>query len=229
MPPPFSPAARTCATNSRRQESKPSGSRIPRDRSCSRSLARGAQGPSFLFAGRFAPEKGLPVLFDAFARARPSLPGPRLRIVGDGPLLPSLSSLAERYGIGDAVDVVGLVQPGAARRPDGRGMGRRRAVRVGRAVRARRARRDRARHTRRRVGRGWAARDRRPRRERAARSTRRGGAVGRSARRRGEGGRVPHGLGSSWRPPCGSLQPTTADRHVEWLRGRLEGAACATR
>jgi glycosyltransferase involved in cell wall biosynthesis len=63
--------------------------------------------PSFLFAGRFAPEKGLETLFDAFARARPSLPGARLRLVGDGPLLPHVPSLAERYGIGDSVGVVG--------------------------------------------------------------------------------------------------------------------------
>jgi glycosyltransferase involved in cell wall biosynthesis len=63
--------------------------------------------PSFLFAGRFAPEKGLETLFDGFARARPLLPGARLRLVGDGPLRPSLPALAGRYGIEDVVDLVG--------------------------------------------------------------------------------------------------------------------------
>lgn len=62
--------------------------------------------PSFLFAGRFAPEKGLETLLDAFGRARRLLPEARLRLVGDGPLGPALGGLSRRYGIADAVEVI---------------------------------------------------------------------------------------------------------------------------
>lgn len=68
---------------------------------------RRSERPTFLFAGRFAPEKGLEILLDAFARARRSLPEARLRLVGDGPLAPDLGGLSRRYGIDDAVDVIG--------------------------------------------------------------------------------------------------------------------------
>jgi L-malate glycosyltransferase len=45
------------------------------------------------------PEKGLDTLVQAFARVRPMHPGLRLAIVGSGPELPALASLAEQLGI----------------------------------------------------------------------------------------------------------------------------------
>jgi glycosyltransferase involved in cell wall biosynthesis len=63
--------------------------------------------PTFLCAGRFAPEKGLEVLIAAFAQARTSLPGARLRLVGGGPLERRLAALVAKLGVGDAVDLLG--------------------------------------------------------------------------------------------------------------------------
>jgi glycosyltransferase involved in cell wall biosynthesis len=48
------------------------------------------------------PEKGLPSLVEAFARARHGDPGMRLVIVGSGPVLPELEQLRERLGLGGA-------------------------------------------------------------------------------------------------------------------------------
>ncbi|MEI7760620.1 MAG: glycosyltransferase family 4 protein [Thermoleophilia bacterium] len=62
--------------------------------------------PTFLYAGRFAPEKGIETLVAAFAQARASLPGARLRLVGGGPLERSLGERVAELGLGDAVDML---------------------------------------------------------------------------------------------------------------------------
>lgn len=50
--------------------------------------------PLLLYVGRMAPEKGLPLLLDAFARARARVPGLHLLIVGDGPSRAALEARA---------------------------------------------------------------------------------------------------------------------------------------
>jgi glycosyltransferase involved in cell wall biosynthesis len=62
----------------------------------------------FLCVARLSPEKGCDVLITAFATAFRTTPGVRLRLVGDGPMRPSLEQLALRLGIADKIDFVGL-------------------------------------------------------------------------------------------------------------------------
>lgn len=59
------------------------------------------------FAGRFVPEKGVAVLFDAAARDERL----HLRIAGGGPLAGELPDLAGRLGIADRVELLGPVAP----------------------------------------------------------------------------------------------------------------------
>jgi len=49
--------------------------------------------PTIAFAGRFAPEKGVEVLIDAFARVARELPEARLVLAGDGPSRPEIERL----------------------------------------------------------------------------------------------------------------------------------------
>lgn len=60
-------------------------------------------GPHLVAVGRLAPQKGLPVLVEAVALARPALPGLRLTVVGDGPLRRALEAQVFRLGLEDAV------------------------------------------------------------------------------------------------------------------------------
>ena len=69
-------------------------------------LRRPASDPTFLYAGRFAPEKGIETLVAAFAQARAVLPGARLRLVGGGPLERRLGALVAEFGVGDSVDML---------------------------------------------------------------------------------------------------------------------------
>lgn len=59
-------------------------------------------GP-FLFVGRLVPYKGLEVLLEALSR----LPDAEAVIVGEGPLLGSLTAMARQYGLENRVDFVG--------------------------------------------------------------------------------------------------------------------------
>jgi glycosyltransferase involved in cell wall biosynthesis len=60
--------------------------------------------PYFLYVGRFAPEKNLPVLLRAYQRYRERHPdGWRLVMVGDGPQRAELQSLAAECGLADIV------------------------------------------------------------------------------------------------------------------------------
>ena len=50
-----------------------------------------ADAPLLVYVGRMGPEKGLPMLLEAFERAREALPNLHLLMVGDGPLRAALS------------------------------------------------------------------------------------------------------------------------------------------
>ena len=69
--------------------------------------------PRVLSLGRLVPEKGVDTALAAFARVRAALPAARLVIGGDGPELPGLRRQACDLGGGDAVDVLGRVDPAA--------------------------------------------------------------------------------------------------------------------
>jgi glycosyltransferase involved in cell wall biosynthesis len=56
------------------------------------------RGINFLYVGRLAPEKGLPLLAEGFSRIAPGLPSAHLQIVGDGPLREAVLEIARRDG-----------------------------------------------------------------------------------------------------------------------------------
>ena len=60
-----------------------------------------------VFVGRVVPIKRLDLMLEALARARESEPRLRLAVVGDGDERPGLEALAERLGIGGAVEFLG--------------------------------------------------------------------------------------------------------------------------
>ncbi|HWF73724.1 MAG TPA: glycosyltransferase family 4 protein [Solirubrobacteraceae bacterium] len=62
-----------------------------------------------LFAGRHIPEKAVPAIPPAVARARERRPELRAAILGDGPDRARVVSLVSELGLGDAVDVPGFV------------------------------------------------------------------------------------------------------------------------
>ena len=64
-------------------------------------------GNHLLFVGRLAAVKGVPVLLQALARARQSLPDLRLTLVGDGPDRAALTAEVAALDLGDAVDFAG--------------------------------------------------------------------------------------------------------------------------
>lgn len=64
---------------------------------------REGRGARLLFVGRLAAVKGLPVLFEAFARAREKRPDLTLRLIGDGPERAALEAEAARAGIATAL------------------------------------------------------------------------------------------------------------------------------
>jgi glycosyltransferase involved in cell wall biosynthesis len=65
-------------------------------------------GPPVLVAiGRFAPQKGHPLLIDALARARATVPDLALVLVGDGPMRPELEAAVARHGLAGAVTFAG--------------------------------------------------------------------------------------------------------------------------
>ena len=62
-----------------------------------------------VFAGRHIPEKRVPALLPALARARATAPELRAEILGDGPERPRVLAEIERLGLRDAVDAPGFV------------------------------------------------------------------------------------------------------------------------
>lgn len=63
--------------------------------------------PRFIFIGRLVPEKGLDTLLHAFVVVLRSCPTARLRLVGSGPLAPTLVALSNELGIAGQVDFCG--------------------------------------------------------------------------------------------------------------------------
>ncbi|MFO1455263.1 MAG: glycosyltransferase [Steroidobacteraceae bacterium] len=62
-----------------------------------------------LFMGRLVEKKGVRFLLAAYARARDRMPGSRLVVAGDGPLLDELRGQAASLDLGDQVEFVGHV------------------------------------------------------------------------------------------------------------------------
>lgn len=61
----------------------------------------------FLTAGRFVPQKNFPLMLTAFAKARESTPGLKLKIYGDGPQKPLINSLINKLDLDDSVELSG--------------------------------------------------------------------------------------------------------------------------
>jgi glycosyltransferase involved in cell wall biosynthesis len=69
------------------------------------------EGGYFLYVGRYHPNKGIDLLVEAVARARPSLPSDfRLRVHGFGPLEAEVRDAVHERGIADIVEVLGPTQ-----------------------------------------------------------------------------------------------------------------------
>jgi glycosyltransferase involved in cell wall biosynthesis len=68
--------------------------------------------PVLLAVGRFIEKKAPHITIEAFSKAHRALPGARLRMVGDGPLLDECRALAKALGVADAVAFLGA-QPHA--------------------------------------------------------------------------------------------------------------------
>jgi len=71
--------------------------------------------PVAVFAGRHIPEKRVPAIVPALARARETIPELRAEILGDGPERPKVVRAVKKAGLQQAVDVPGFV---AAERVD---------------------------------------------------------------------------------------------------------------
>jgi glycosyltransferase involved in cell wall biosynthesis len=65
--------------------------------------------PLLVFAGRHIPEKRVPAIPPAVARARASLPQLRAAILGDGPERGEVERIVAQLGLGDVVEVPGFV------------------------------------------------------------------------------------------------------------------------
>lgn len=76
--------------------------------------------PEFLYCGRLNWEKGVDLLLRAFARVVATRPAARLRVLGDGPRLAALRTLAEDLGIGGAVSFEGRASFGGVEMALGR-------------------------------------------------------------------------------------------------------------
>lgn len=63
---------------------------------------------TFIFVGRFAPEKQLPSLVQGFALAAAGRPDGRLVLIGDGPVRPVLEQLVEQEGLTGKVIFAGM-------------------------------------------------------------------------------------------------------------------------
>ena len=70
-----------------------------------------AGAPIVVFVGRLAPEKELPSLVGAFARASEQIPDARLMLVGDGPERGALIEASRRRALGDRVHFAGRESP----------------------------------------------------------------------------------------------------------------------
>jgi glycosyltransferase involved in cell wall biosynthesis len=64
-----------------------------------------------VFAGRHIPEKGVPAIVPAVARARERVPGLRAIVYGDGPDYAEVLRLRTEYGLDDVLELPGFVEP----------------------------------------------------------------------------------------------------------------------
>lgn len=71
---------------------------------------------AFLYVGRLAVEKGLPLLAEAFSRVAAVLPQARLIVIGDGPLRETILQCARRDGWERRLQMPGSLERAAARR-----------------------------------------------------------------------------------------------------------------
>ena len=69
----------------------------------------GAAEPLIVFAGRHIPEKRVPAIVPAIARARQQVPQLRAEILGDGPDRREVAGLVAQFGLQDAVALPGFV------------------------------------------------------------------------------------------------------------------------
>lgn len=69
--------------------------------------------PVVVFAGRHIPEKRVPDLIPAIARARDAVPDLRCLVFGDGPDRAEVERRVAEHGLADAVEVAGFVEPAA--------------------------------------------------------------------------------------------------------------------
>jgi glycosyltransferase involved in cell wall biosynthesis len=74
-----------------------------------RVTARSERTRRILFVGRLVERKGADVLINAFAELLVRQPDAKLDIVGDGPQMPPLQSLAEHLGLGDRIKFHGVL------------------------------------------------------------------------------------------------------------------------
>jgi len=73
------------------------------------SLVPAREPPTVVFAGRHIPEKRVPALVPAIARARERIPDLRCEILGDGTDRPEVLRRVHQEGLEDAIDVPGFV------------------------------------------------------------------------------------------------------------------------
>lgn len=71
--------------------------------------AAGGAGKRIIFVGRLAAVKGVPVLLEAFARARATHPEAELVLVGDGAERPRITARAADLGLGSSVRFAGYL------------------------------------------------------------------------------------------------------------------------
>ena len=67
------------------------------------------RAPTALMIGRMVEKKGMNYGIEAFAQVQATLPDARLSIVGDGPLRPQLTQMAEALGVANAIDWLGVL------------------------------------------------------------------------------------------------------------------------
>ncbi len=72
--------------------------------------------PLVVFAGRHIPDKRVPAIVPAIARARAQLPELRAEILGDGPERPAVIRLVSELGLADVISVPGFLASEAVER-----------------------------------------------------------------------------------------------------------------
>lgn len=66
-----------------------------------------------VFLGNLTREQGLDIMIKSMLKLRDTVPGARLRVIGDGPESASLKRLADEVGVSDAIDFLGFIKDDA--------------------------------------------------------------------------------------------------------------------